>query len=123
MASLTSDGFWRGTFEPPLTKHRYHPNERHPEHLPDHIRIMEVIQLDDDEIKAYDEDFQSEYSYEMLTQLGDGPIQYLVSVGFEPVGEKLYDYVIWMDKIDEDNPEAQYQHMREMIAGILQPKA
>lgn len=88
---MNSNDFWAGAF----VKHRYHPKTKHPEHLPNHVQIVSMTLLDDEERVDYDEDIENDLQLDMLTELGDGEAQYLVAVHFagdEP--DMKYDYIV-----------------------------
>jgi hypothetical protein len=78
---------WGGKFLP-LVKHDLGTGD-----IRQHVKVVSITQLDDDEIADYDEDSENDMEFEDLLQLGDGPVQYLVSVLFS--GEGPYDYVVW----------------------------
>lgn len=91
---------WGGMLTPGLLKHKVHRKQKHPEHMINHIIIDSITMLTDDEIQAYDEDFESDLDYDQLLELGDGGISWLVTMHWD--GEiQTYDYVLNMDEPEE----------------------
>lgn len=119
MTSLESSDFWRGVFTP-MQKHRHHPKTKHPDHLIDHILVDGMTMLDDDEIEAYDEDIENDYGYDQLTQLGSGPVPYIVRIRFIGDEQDKYDYVLHLS--ESDDVEQLAKEAKELVADDLTPR-
>lgn len=119
MTSLTSSE-WQGAFLP-FNKHYRHrkaPGERHPEELPEHIDILSVTMLDDDEIDEDELDLELDVPLDELVQLGTGPIPYLVIMQFKGDSpERVYAFIVNAD----GTPQSDYA-LRRLVASHFVPQ-
>lgn len=103
------DKLWRGAFANPIMKHYRHdkaPGERHPEELPEHINIVSVTQLTDDEVGYYES---------MLEILGDSGIPWLVEMSFV-ADSGTYEFVVYL----KNKPDA--ARLKSMLADYFTPQ-
>ena len=95
-----STGDWGGAFMHPIMKHYRHKKERgerHPDELPEHINIVSVTLLTDDEIDEHDADPDSDFDIEELSVLGEGNLPWLVTMSFVADGSP-YEFLVYSDE-------------------------